>query len=144
MAKVSTRRRGFSLVELVVVVMIIGMLASMAIPRLSRGATAASEAALMGNLTTVRNALLRYAIEHRNTFPGADADTVVLQLTSYSNVGGGTSATRNGAFVYGPYLVSIPPCTVGPKTDSNGICIDSVNSPPEYQAGSDAGWVISS
>jgi prepilin-type N-terminal cleavage/methylation domain-containing protein len=141
MGRPTARRRGLSLVELVIVVVIIGMIASMAIPRLSRGATGASEAALVGNLNVIRNALLRYAVEHKNTFPGPDAKTVVSQLTQYSDRSGGTSTTKVGAFVYGPYLLAIPPGTIGPKSDSNGICIDDLNSPPQYNAGSDAGWV---
>jgi len=124
-----------------VVVVIIGMLASMAIPRMSRGASGASEAAVAGNLSIVRNALLRYAVEHRNVFPRLDAATVVSQLTGYSDDQGNTSDTRAGVFVYGPYLAGIPPCSIGPKAGSSGICIDTVNSPPEYHEGNPAGWV---
>ena len=103
----------FSLVELVVVVAIIGMIASMAIPRMSRGAVAAAGSSLLGDLTIVRTAVLRYAIEHRNSFPGPDAAKVAAQLTQYSGLGGTTSPTRTASAIYGPYLLSIPPCPVG-------------------------------
>jgi prepilin-type N-terminal cleavage/methylation domain-containing protein len=137
----TNRQCAYSLIELVVVVMIIGMLASMAIPRMSRGAVAASGSSLLGDLTVVRTALLRYAIEHRNSFPGADAAKVVAQLTQYSDLGGSTSPTRTAAAIYGPYLLSIPPCPVGYNPDSNEILIDEANSPPKASGASSAGWV---
>jgi prepilin-type N-terminal cleavage/methylation domain-containing protein len=138
----TTRARpAFSLVELVVVVMIIGMLATMAIPRMSRGATAASGSTLLGDLTIVRNAILHYAIEHRNSFPGADAAKVTAQLTQYSDLSGTASPTPTATAIYGPYLLKIPPCPVGHNPGSDEILIDAVNSPPAPNAGSSAGWV---
>ena len=133
--------RAYSLIELVVVVMIIGMLASMAIPRMSRGAVAAAGSSLLGDLTIVRTAVLRYAIEHRNSFPGVDAAKVGAQLTQYSNLGGTTSPTQTTSAIYGPYLLSIPRCPVGYNPDSNEILIDESNSPPKASAASTAGWV---
>lgn len=121
--------------------MIIGMMASMAIPRMSRGATAASGSSLLGNLTIVRTAVLRYAIEHRNAFPGPDAAKVVAQLTQYSDGTGATAPTQTAAAIYGPYLLTIPPCPVGYNPGSNQILVDQVNSPPQPSAASTAGWV---
>ena len=64
------RKLGFSLVELVIVVVIIGIIAAIATPRLSRGASAASESALRGNLKSLRSAIDRYAAEHGGAYPG--------------------------------------------------------------------------
>jgi prepilin-type N-terminal cleavage/methylation domain-containing protein len=127
------RRRAFSLVELVVVVVIIGMLASMAIPRMSRGATGANEAAVVGNLSMIRNALVHYAIEHGNTFPGPDAAKTAAQLTQYSDASGKTSPTQTGAYLYGPYLTAVPPCPLGYNSGSSEILIDDVHSPPRTE-----------
>lgn len=135
------RRRGFSLVELVVVVIIMGMIASMAIPRMGRGAIGANEAAVTGDLNIIRKALLWYATEHRENFPGPDADAVVNQLTRFSDLGGATSPTRTGTFTFGPYLLRIPPCPIGHFPDSNKIAIDAANSPPLDQPASGAGWI---
>lgn len=112
-------RRAFSLIELVIVVVIIGILAAIAIPRLSRGSAGATDSAVSGNLRNLRSAIDLYATEHGGSFPTAAA--VVNQLTLYSDDAGNTSATKTGAYVYGPYLRSIPPLPVGTKKGQNGI-----------------------
>ncbi len=132
--------RGFSLVELIVVMVIIGLLASMAIPRISRGSKGSAEAALEGDLRIIRQAIILYAAEHSNTFPGPTADRVVAQLTQYSNRLGSTSTKRTGAYVFGPYLVAIPPCPFGENAGSSDILIDNGNTPPKVNTSGGEGW----
>lgn len=112
-------RRGFSLIELVIVVVIIGIIAAIAIPRLSRGSAGASDNALTANLRTMRNAIDQYATEHNGTLPTAAA--IVAQLTTYTDDAGATSATKTGAYIYGPYLRSVPALPVGAKKGGTGI-----------------------
>ena len=50
-------KRAFSLVELIVVVVIIGILAAIAIPSFSRGAAGAGDSSVRGNLAVLRNAV---------------------------------------------------------------------------------------
>ena len=135
------RRTGFSLVELVVVIVIIAILAAMAIPRLSRGSAGAGRSATLGNLAMIRSALNLYYAEHNSDYPDTDEATVTAQLTQYSNVSGGTSATKLGAFVYGPYLNSVPICPVGENAGSSGILLDTINTPPQVVTTGGEGWV---
>ncbi|MEM1329207.1 MAG: prepilin-type N-terminal cleavage/methylation domain-containing protein [Planctomycetota bacterium] len=113
------RRRGFSLVELVVVVVILGIIGAIAIPRMSRGAAGAADSALIADLAVLRSAIELYQTEHGGTFPTA-AD-IADQLTLYSNDAGGTSATKTGAFIYGPYLRKVPSLKVGANKGSSAI-----------------------
>lgn len=52
--------RGFTLIELIVVLALIGLLLSIAAPRFSIGVERAEEAVLRQNLKTIRNALDQY------------------------------------------------------------------------------------
>ena len=55
---------GFSLIELVTVVLIIVLIAAVAIPRLIRGSRTAGAAALKRDLAALRTAIELYAAEH--------------------------------------------------------------------------------
>ena len=109
----NSRRRGFSLIELVIVVVIIGIIAAIAIPRMSRGTAAAGDSALAGNLTVLRNAIELYTTEHGGVLPAGTATQVTDKLTKYTDDAGATSDTKDTTHVYGPYLRKIPPVTVG-------------------------------
>lgn len=135
------RQLGFSLVEMVIVVVIIAIIAAIAIPRISMGAASANEAAAAGNLQLMRDALIRYAAEHKNVFPGPDANTVADQLCQYSDAAGLTAPNRATDKIFGPYLSSIPPCPIGFFPGSSDIAINTDNSPPIPDLNAEAGWV---
>jgi general secretion pathway protein G len=102
--------------ELVIVVVIIGIIAAIAIPRLNRGSGSAGESALSANLGVLRAAIEYYRAEH-NAYPTCVAlpggeTTIMLQLTQYTDDAGNVSKTRDVRYRYGPYVQSIPPLTV--------------------------------
>jgi prepilin-type N-terminal cleavage/methylation domain-containing protein len=75
------KHNGFTLVELVVVVMILGILAAVAAPKLLGTSSAAADNGIKQTLAIVRDAIERYAAEHGGALPGADNDTEAEFLT---------------------------------------------------------------
>ena len=137
-------RRAFSLVELVMVVTIIGVLASIAVPRLSGAATGANSAALQATLAGVRKAIDMYYAEH-GLYPGYDpsvktpnGDWFLKQLTMYSDDDGNTSVAFSTTYKYGPYLRK--PFPTNPTNDLSTVLVKATPSAPDPAAGA-YGWV---
>lgn len=65
------RRRGFSLVKLIVAIVVVGILAVIAAPKLFTS-QAASDKGLRQTLSAVRDAIERYTAQHNGQLPGAD------------------------------------------------------------------------
>ena len=116
------RNRAFSLVELVIVLVIIGVIAAIAVPRLTRGATNASATALAADLAALRNAVELYRAEHEGAFP--TVANFVNQMTQFSDTGGtnfAAAADVANGIVYGPYLKGIPALPVGAEKGSTTV-----------------------
>jgi type II secretory pathway pseudopilin PulG len=103
----------------VIVIVIIGIIAAIAVPRMSRGAEGATDAALKADLATLRSAIDLFTTEHPGVLPSAGG--IVLQLTGYSDINGVAQATKDASHIYGPYIRAIPPAPVGPRKGQNGI-----------------------
>ena len=130
-------RRSFTLVELLIVVIIIGILAAVAIPQFGDSSQDAKIAALDQNLACLRTAVELYQYQHGSTFPGIVAthrasilagavahgsasEAFVKQLTVYSDTLGNTCDEKNASFPYGPYIKKSIPSNPLPADTATG------------------------
>jgi prepilin-type N-terminal cleavage/methylation domain-containing protein len=60
---------GFTLVEVMIVVAIIGLLAAIAAPAYAKARTNAQNACFIADLRTAKHAFLQYSFDHRGTYP---------------------------------------------------------------------------
>ena len=68
------RKSGFTLVEILIVVVILGILAAIVIPQFTGASTEAKESSLMSNLQAMRSQVELYKIQHNDDLPGSTAD----------------------------------------------------------------------
>src|SRR6476469_7627645 len=116
-----TRRRprhgAFTLIEILIVVVILGILAAIVIPQFSNAAHSARENTLKDDLRYLRTQIVVFKAQHGDAAPGypnADKkatptwDPFPSQMTLYTNSKSDTSTSGGAAHPFGPYLQKIP------------------------------------
>ncbi len=102
----SLARRGFTLVEILIVVIILGILAAIVIPQFTNASNDARNNSVASTLQTARSQIELFKIQHADTPPlAADMWTIMLGKSTTTNIGAGTSATTDP---FGPYLQQAP------------------------------------
>lgn len=78
-------KKGFTLIEVLLVVLILAVLASIVIPRIAESAGDAKKAKCDVNTANLISALERYCIKNSGAYPAADADfqSDILNSTTY-------------------------------------------------------------
>jgi len=129
-------KRGFTLVEILIVVVILGILAAIVIPQFTQASTEAKTNSLCSDLQTLRSQIELYKVQHNDAVPSAeDFNSVMIYCT---DINGDTatpaSKTRAGDFEFGPYLERIPE-----NPFSNESSVGAVASQADA-GGGDNGW----
>ena len=99
-------KSGFTLVEVLIVVVIMAVLAATIIPQFSDSTKNAKESTIKFNLHTMRSQIQLYKSQHDGDVPTVTTPALLAELTSKTDLAGaiGTGATH----VYGPYIADIP------------------------------------
>jgi prepilin-type N-terminal cleavage/methylation domain-containing protein len=83
----SLRKSGFTLVEIMIVVAIIGLLAAIAIPNFVRARTTAQMNACINNLRQIDGAKQQWALEHQAVSTATMADTDIQPYMGRGSAG---------------------------------------------------------
>ena len=126
----NTVRKGFTLVEILIVVVILGILAAIVIPQFSSASQAAKASSMSTQLQSIRSQLELYQLQHLGAYPTAGADGTGAgefweQLNGFTDEAGAVlslvddaavaDARAAGTDVFGPYMQKAVsnPFTVG-------------------------------
>lgn len=111
------RQKAFSLVELLIVVVLLGILAAIIIPKFSNASASARASMLADNLRIFRTQLPVFEAQHRgiaagypngNTSATPTESAFVLHMTKASNDSFQTANPGTPGYNYGPYFGQIP------------------------------------
>ena len=115
----SANQSGFTLIEMLIVVIVLGILAIIIIPQITTSTEDAKVNAIQTSLAGIRSATEFYYVQHDNTYPGEkkndgtagpnateSALAFVEQLTQYTDLSGDVTSIKDGTFKYGPYFKS--------------------------------------
>src|SRR4051794_16250737 len=141
-------RTGFTLIEILIVVVILGILAAIVIPQFSNASHVARENTLKDDLRYLRTQIIVYKAQHRDTPPGYPGgnkastptwDAFRDQMCKFTNERGTTAATGSPSFPLGPYLQKMPPNPLSSVTTV--LVIPNGQAMPHTYQGANYGWI---
>ena len=110
------KQAGFTLIEMLIVIVILGIMAMIIVPQISVSTNDAKLNTVKTNLNTLRGAVELYHTQHDDTYPGfhntsgapANSGTskaaFVAQLVKYTAIDGAVSDTKDSTNKFGPYI----------------------------------------
>ena len=133
---------GFTLVEILIVVIILGILAAIVIPQFTNASQSARESSLASQLQTIRSQIQLFKVQHNDAMPtdlvaGGTGNTPWTKLTELTNA----DQTTTGSPALGPYLQAAPANSLSGSTAVGVVTSDPAFGAANPGAASD-GWLI--
>jgi len=110
----SSRKKAFTLVEILIVVIILGILAAVVIPQFSEASADTRASSVMSDLKMIRAQIQLYKAQHTDDY----ATSFANQMTLYTDVDGTTATAYTSTYRFGPYMLKVPP---NPYTGSSAV-----------------------
>ncbi len=113
-------RNGFTLIEILVVVVLLGVLAGIVVPKFSSATLESQTTVLRRDLQTVRTQIALYQHYHNGALPAGPGETeedFVRRMTKQTDLAGDPGTE------FGPYMLRVP---INPFTSSNTVRIGGV------------------
>jgi general secretion pathway protein G len=101
-------KSGFTLVEILIVVVILGILAAIVIPQFTEASTEAKLSSLCTDLQTIRSQIELYKIQHNDVLPNMAVDVNGDNALTLVTLIDGSVVAAGTADSYGPYIQKIP------------------------------------
>ena len=142
------RERGFTIIEILIVVVVLGILAAVVLPQFSNASNVARENSLKDDLRYLRTQILVFKAQHRDVAPGYPGGNTAAPPTEAAFVDQMTKPTNERcqigpapgpAFPHGPYIQKVPPNPINSKSQilvvKNGDAMPATSPGPAY------GWI---
>ena len=107
-------RSGFTLIEILIVVIILGILAAIVIPQFSSASNDARKSNVQTTVQTLRSQVALYKLQHQDVLP--DLVTSWDQLILKTDMTGSTTPAA-GVQTFGPYMQDVPANSLNGKTN---------------------------
>lgn len=157
-----SNRKGFTLIEILIVVIILGILAAIVIPQFTNASKEAKQSSLVTMVQSLRSQIALFKLQHNDYLPGANplvgtagvfsSATFWSQMTEFTSVTGAFVAggPKDATYAHGPYMQSIPKNPLCPTVANASTVEATVNGAAsaavvgfvyDYQGGAGSGKI---